>query len=224
MNLIIPTALLALISTSSTTDAHVHASVDFDDDAAVIKRIDKDYTASGARTIHLDLAPGTISIEPSADDQVHVRLEVRCSHDDDNCVERGKRMHVESDLDARVLSLSVEGFPGINNHGLYVHGTIQVPRDRAVEVELAAGKLRVGGLAGDLNVEMQAGELSLRMRERDVRSVQLRGLIGESALLVHGERYQQEGILGHRVRWSEGVGLARVTANVTVGETEVRLE
>jgi hypothetical protein len=41
---------------------------------------------------------------------------------------------------------------------------------------------------------------------------------------VDGHSYEHDGIFGHRVRWSEGTGGARVTTNVTVGETHVRLD
>jgi len=217
-------AAVAALLLPSPGLARVHTSVNFDDDEGrVVRSLTRDIPATGARSVRLELAPGSLSIVASPDGQVHVKLELVCNGDDD-CDEDASDVRLVTELETRQLRLSVEGFSGINTHGLHMRGQVQVPRDRAVEIELAAGELKIEGLEGDVDVDMKAGELSVRMPQRSVRSVQLRGMIGESRLVVDGHSYEHDGIFGHRVRWSEGTGAARVTTNVMVGETHVRLD
>jgi hypothetical protein len=183
-----------------------------------------DYATTAVRRIELRLPPGEIRIEPSRDGRLRVALGVFCAFDEERCEERADRLSLEVEREGGALRLRVDNMPVVNARGLNVRGSVLVPRDMTLEVDLPAGELRVRGLEGDLDVDVGAGEVEVDLRERDVRSVRVGVGIGEASLSVAGRSIEGSGWLGHKVRWREGTGPARVMISLAVGEADVRLD
>ena len=189
-----------------------------------VRTLTGDFDARRAERVELRLAPGDIVIEPAADGRVRVELDVHCAFDQLGCEEKADRLELRSSLVAGTLDLKVDGMPSVSSLGLNLRGRILVPRGKALEVDLPAGEIIIRDLAGDLHLDVGAGEVRIRMRERDVRSVRLGVGIGEASLSIAGRGIEGSGWLGQKVRWSAGDGPSRVDVSLGVGELDVRLE
>jgi hypothetical protein len=133
-------------------------------------------------------------------------------------------MTLESSRQGNTLEVRVEGLRTLSALGVNVHGRVLVPHGRSLEVDLPAGELVIRGVRGDLDVDVGAGEVAIALREDDVRSVRLGVGIGEASLSVAGRNIEGSGWLGHKVRWGEGTGPARVEIRLGVGELDVDLD
>ena len=122
------------------------------------------------------------------------------------------------------LEVRVDGMSSLSSLRFHVRGRILVPQGRSLEVDFPAGELSIRGVRGDLNVDAGAGEISIVIREADVRSVRLGVGIGEASLSVAGRNIEGSGWLGQKVRWGEGAGASRVAVNLGVGELGVTLD
>jgi len=193
-------------------------------DDHLLRTLTRDVVTRGAERVELRLTPGTIRIEPSPDGRLHAELGVYCSFDRQRCEEKAERLSLESSLVGNTLELRVEGMPSVSALGLNLRGRIQVPRGKALEVDFPAGELTIRGLEADLNVDAGAGEVTIVLREHDVRSVRLGVGIGEATLSVAGRSIEGSGWLGQKVRWGEGDGPSRVAVSLGVGELDVRLD
>jgi hypothetical protein len=194
------------------------------DDHRRVRSLTGDYATAGVQRVELRLPPGSVRIEPSPDGRLHVDLGVHCSFDDSRCEDRAERLNLESNRRGNTLDVRVDGMSNLSSLRFHVRGRILVPQGKSLEVDFPAGELAIRGLRGDLSVDAGAGEISILIREADVRSVRLGVGIGEASLSVAGRNIEGSGWLGQRVRWGEGAGASRVAVNLGVGELGVTLD
>lgn len=194
------------------------------DDDYRVRTLRGDFPTARATRVDLRLPPGAIRIEPSPDDRLRVDLDAYCSFDHSRCEERAERLSLRTHVVGNTLEFRVEGVPTVSALGLNLRGRILVPRGRSLDVDFPAGELQIRGTDGDLNVDVGAGEVSIVLRQRSVRSVRVGVGIGEASLSVDGRRIEGSGWLGHKVRWGDGTGEARVDVGLGVGELDVTLE
>ena len=91
---------------------------------------------------------------------------------------------------------------------------------------MGAGEVRISGLGRDLNVELGAGDIEIRMPEDAVRSVELQAGVGDAQLRrTRGSvETARAHLIGASVRWNEGRGDARVQAQVGAGDVDLVLD
>lgn len=188
-----------------------------------VRSLTADLATTGIERVEVRLPIASVRIEPSADDRVHVDLEVRCSNDSERCRERAERLTLESNHDGTTLRVHVEGMEGLNSLSLKVRGRILVPNGKAIDVNLPVGELQIRDVSGDLDVDVGCGEVGIVLREHDVQSVRMGVGVGEATFSVAGRHIEGEGWLGQKVRWSKGPGVSRVAVSLGVGELGVRL-
>jgi hypothetical protein len=150
-----------------------------------------------------------------------VDLEVRCSFDSERCEEQAERLSLASTQEGGTLRVRVDGMRSL--HWLKIRGRILVPSGKAIDINLPVGELEIRGVTGDLDVDVGCGEVTIALREHDVRSVRMGVGIGEATFSVAGRHIEGEGWLGQKVRWSEGPGASRVAVSLGIGELGVRL-
>jgi hypothetical protein len=191
------------------------------DDSRTVRNLRGSW-AIGDRTVRLDLPPGEIAVEQAKNGQVTVDLDVRCAigHDCDEA----DRVELDTRSEASAFRIGVRGMPVVSARGISLRGTIYVPRGASVEIDMGAGELHVRGLDGDLDIDVGAGEVKVRMPEKSVRSVHLGVGIGDASLVVAGRDIDSRGWLGHRVRWGDGTGRARVNVTLGVGAADISLD
>jgi hypothetical protein len=75
-----------------------------------------------------------------------------------------------------------------------------------------------------VRVELGVGDVNVLMRESDVNSVHLTVGVGDATLRHPGHAQAVSGLLGRKVRWSDGTGPAHVNVDLGVGDIDVRLD
>ena len=188
-----------------------------------VRSLTGDMATTGIERIELRLPVASVRIEPSPDDRVRVDLEVRCSFDSEGCEERAERLSLDSSRDGSTLRVRVDGMQSLRSLRLKIKGRILVPNGKAIDINLPVGELEIRGVTGDLDVDVGCGEVTIAMREHDVRSVRMGVGVGEANFSVAGRHIEGEGWLGQKVRWSEGPGASRVAVSLGVGELGIRL-
>lgn len=191
--------------------------------AATIRDLDSRLPVGGATSVRAELPVGEFDVAASPDADVHLKLRVTCKDWNDHCEEQIRDLVIRAHGDGSVLRFSLENMPWIQHDNFKLKGTLEVPPGLAVRVKLGVGELRIRDVHDDLDVELGVGQVHVTMREKDVRSVRLSSGVGEASLDVGSRQMRSSGLLGHRIKWSEGRGSADVEIEVGVGESSVEL-
>src|SRR5690242_3849258 len=191
--------------------------------ASDIRDIHQVYSLSEARSVRVEIPAGSIRLETVSDRKVRADLTVKCSGWSDRCVERAKRVEIVGGYQDGTFVLRVEGMPKNNNHGMSLNGTVQVPRDLALDMQMGAGDLSLFGIEKDADVSLGAGDLGVHMRERAARSVNMEVGLGDATLRRPGERVSGRGFISKTLYW-RGTGPADVRLHLGVGDINATLD
>jgi hypothetical protein len=192
--------------------------------AATVRDLDSRLPVSGADRVRAELPIGEFEVTASRDADVHLRLHVTCKESSERCEDEIRDLVIKAHNDGGVLRFSIDNMPWLQHDNFKIRGTLEVPPSLAVRVKLGVGELRIHDVHDDLDVELGVGEVQVAMHEKDVRSVRLSSGIGEANLDVGPRHMRSSGLLGHRLKWSEGRGVADVDVEVGVGESSVELD
>lgn len=174
--------------------------------------------------VRVEFPVGELIVEATDEAELRAQLGVECRRGRQSCIERSRRLKLVTHVAGRTRHLRLEGMPKFGSHGLEVTLYIAVPRSLATEIEMGVGSLRVEGMTRDVRVELGVGDVNVLMRESDVSSVSLTVGVGDATLRHPGHAQAVSGLLGRKVRWSEGAGPARVSVDLGVGDIDVRLD
>ena len=192
--------------------------------AADLGTLEGKWPLKGLDELRIHFPIGELIIESSHEAQIRAELAVRCPDGRESCVERSRDLRLVTNVAGRTRHIRLEGMPRFGTRGLEVTLRISAPESLAVDAEMGVGSLRVDGMARDLRLELGVGDVSVIMREGDVRSANLTVGIGDAALR-HGSSAQVvSGLLGRKVRWNSGRGGARVSVELGIGDIDVRLD
>ena len=182
------------------------------------------WPAQDIEELRVHFPVGELIFEAGVASEIRAELGVRCRHGGSSCVERSKKLRLVTHVAGRTRYLDLDGMPKFGSHGLEVTLRIAVPKTLAVDAEMGVGDFRADGIAGDLRVELGVGDVTVLAREAGVKSVNLTVGIGDATLSHGGSSQAVSGLLGRKVRWSDGVGAARVSVELGVGDIAVRLD
>jgi len=103
--------------------------------------------------------------------------------------------------------------------------SVSVPESKALNVKLAAGELQINGTSACLNAEVNAGDLSMNLKEAQLASAQLKAKVGDVNLTtatgekISGDRSM---LVGAELNW-KGKGSCVLKANLLAGEARLIL-
>ncbi|HEX8169371.1 MAG TPA: hypothetical protein VF824_02390 [Thermoanaerobaculia bacterium] len=100
---------------------------------------------------------------------------------------------------------------------------IDLPPGVDVAFTTSAGEVDLAGRFGNVDVDLRAGEIDLRLPRASVRDLSASCRIGEVHTNIGSELVSHEGILPGKARWHNAGGTSRVNAHTTVGEVRVTL-
>jgi hypothetical protein len=192
-------------------------------DAPPARVVESDVALSGATAVEANLPIGNLFVKGTGGERVKARLEVTCSADPD-CPAAAQKLAVTSRNRAGELLVQVEGYPKLGNKGLSLVLHLEIPRAVRLETNLGVGDARVEGINGDLEVGIGVGNVSLKLDQGKVKSVELDSGVGEVALLIDGGRIEGSGLVGKGLEWSQGKGTAHVEVDTGVGDITVELD
>jgi hypothetical protein len=175
--------------------------------------------------LYLDLPTGEVVIEGGLGDQVSAELVVECGYFSSRCRDQAETLSlVGRNYDGRLM-LRVEGIPEGVSRRPKMTLRLKVPRERAIDIDLAVGGVDIYGMGGDLAIDVGVGDVDVQIAERDVRSILLGVGVGGADLTPSLDNVASAGFLflGQEVEWRQGLGQADVMVDVGVGEVDVRL-
>ncbi len=193
-----------------------------------VRTLEAEADVTSRQTVRIDFPIGELRVEGTSGDKVVVELEVRCQRKGfrARCEEAAEKVRVELDSDRDALRAAFRGYPRLlsDDSEISLHGTIRVPADRPLIVEMNIGELEVEGLKRDVDVDLHIGEIRLDLPARSFESASLDAGIGESSLRtpdgwIEGDR---SFLIGSEVGWDDGPGESHLRADVGIGEIEVR--
>lgn len=100
---------------------------------------------------------------------------------------------------------------------------LDLPPGIDVEFETTAGEVDMAGDFGDVDLDMRAGEINLRMPRARVRELSASCRVGEVRTNLGTEVVTREGVFPGRTKFFNAAGRSRVNVHVTAGEVRVTL-
>ena len=101
--------------------------------------------------------------------------------------------------------------------------TIEVPPGTAVDLDTKYGEVRLDGSFGDVDADLHAGEIHLRMPRASVRELNASAMVGEVHTNLGDRTISREGVFPGRTHWTNDAGKSRVNLHTTAGEVHVTL-
>lgn len=218
-------ALLALCACSGAFGERAHE--DFH------QAIDSD----SAPHVRVSNVAGTVQIEPWNKPVVDVSAR-KYGYDASEL----RTIAIDVRRDANVVSISTEYAGG--NHSGGVRYRVMVPQAASAFVENVAGSVRLGPIAGDLDVETQAGTIDAQLgliegsRSIDLRAttgtislglardssarVDASSTVGAFSSDISGISSSSENIVGSSASGTIGSGAARIVLRTTTGAIRIR--
>jgi len=138
---------------------------------------------------------------------------------DDTSVEiyvNGVEAIVRRKFGRRAQSWRAQKFTGIDLR-------LDLPPGVDVEFETSAGEVDLAGDFGDVNIDLRAGEIRVRMPRAKMRELNASCRIGEVHANLGREIVSREGLFPGKAHYFNAAGHARLNAHVTVGEVHVTL-
>ncbi|MEM8983384.1 MAG: DUF4097 family beta strand repeat-containing protein [Pseudomonadota bacterium] len=219
-----PTKLLTTLTAVSIALASLAGCVSFGDEQERVavpgpKPLTIEVPAGG--TVALELANGDATVIAAPTNHVEISVAIRCPQDSTRCRERAAKASLNSKNSTNSARFELAGAPG---SGSEVTTEVRVPEDRALDVRMKYGALRIDNHRADLNVRMTAGDIDITRPERGVGRVELKASVGDASL--SSPKSEQEGrrplLVGSTVEW-DGTGDSTVTARLRFGDVDLSL-
>jgi hypothetical protein len=177
------------------------------------------------KSVHLKFPVGDLRVEASTGSKVELEITARCKGwGQDDCEDRARRIHVESDDSGGRTDLEVKGYPKFHAGDFNLRGVLRVPANLDLDLEMGVGDLRVADVEGDLHVELGVGNAEIRAASRAIRSVDVAAGVGDADVIAGGSHVRRHGFVGSTASWEEGRGRSEVRLHVGVGDATVRVD
>ena len=138
---------------------------------------------------------------------------------DDTSVEiyvNGSEAILRRKFGKRADSLRARKFTGIDIR-------IELPPGVDVEFETSAGEVDLAGKYGNIDIDLRAGEVELRIPKAGVRELSASCRVGEVRAHLGHEIVSREGIFPGRTKYFNAAGKNHVSVHVTAGEVDITL-
>lgn len=100
---------------------------------------------------------------------------------------------------------------------------LELPPGIDVEFETAAGEVNVAGIFGDIDIDLRAGEVDVKVPKAGIKQLNASCRVGEVRTHIGDEVLTREGVLPGKTKYFNAAGKTHVNVHVTAGEVEVTL-
>lgn len=185
---------------------------------------------AGVKRVVIDIPAGEFRILNGP--EISVTGSVRRSYDGENARERVQR--AIDDMSAEIVVQGSEAVIqrklGPNARGFIARThaaydvTIAVPPGVDIEVRTRAGEMKFDGAFGDVDVDMNAGEIHMTTPRANVRDLSASVRVGEVHANLGDRTITSEGLFPHAAKFSNPeCARGNVNLHVTAGEVHVTL-
>ncbi len=232
MNLSRPPTYTRLMRTAALVAAATLLAFPAAADEEVTHPFSTSISRSGIRRVIVDIPAGEVALRNGSSDRISVAGEVRREYD--GYREREKQQRIVDDVGAEIFTNGDEalirrrygpnasGWSARNWHSNY-RITVEVPRGMDVDVETRYGELTFEGDFGNLNADLRAGEIHMRVPRASVRELNASVRIGEVHTDFGVDREDHEGIFPGSTHFINAGGRSRINVHTTVGELHITL-
>jgi len=100
---------------------------------------------------------------------------------------------------------------------------VELPPGVDVSFETSAGEIDLAGNYGNIDIDLRAGEVELRIPKAIVRELNASCRVGEVRAHLGHEIVNREGLFPGRTKYFNAAGKTHVSVHVTAGEVDVTL-
>lgn len=179
----------------------------------------------------IDIPAGEIEIRNGAPDRLSVSGYI--AREPDSAGSRDKEQRIVNDTTIEIYASNREAIvrrrfgPEADSWrgGMFsdYHVVLVVPPGMSIDVQTRYGEVSLEGSFGDIDIDLRAGEVDLRIPQRDVRQLQASCRVGEVHTRIGDEIVEREGLFPGRTRYSNPNGKSVVNVHVTAGEVRATL-
>jgi len=180
---------------------------------------------ASAELVKISIPAGEVRITGTTGNSVTAEITAQCQSkkDKEDCTkllnELGWSKKTGATLELGVAPSGITKYDDIN-----IKVKIGVPKDKKLEVSLHAGDLHIEGTSACLAADVNAGEISINLKESQLASAELKAKVGDVKLVTskgatEGERSL---LVGASLEW-KGAGACHTKANVLAGEARLTL-
>lgn len=214
----IPMLLLAISCSACVIDARDRKVALFDQPKTLRVAV----TENAA--IWLRVPAGDLAVEQARGSELTAELTVLCPSRSSRCAKAMQDLELitETNQDGVHLALNKNRAFSYRNSELIVR--IAVPPTHPVHIDVTAGDVDIA-VANCTEVNMEAGDLTLKVPESIVRSVNIDTGIGDASLSRKGRHLsgRRALLVGAEVNWDQGPGDCDIVVDLQAGDAKVDL-
>lgn len=214
--------LIALIALASPLAA----------DETVVHPLSTSVACGGVRRMIVDIPAGEIAVRNGPAGRIRVSGEARREYSDYRS--RDKQQRIVDDISMEIFvngrdALVRRSFGPNARSWTAQHWrtnyrvTVEVPPGMDVDIETSAGELSIDGDFGNVDADLRAGEIALRMPRAAVHELSASVRIGEVHTDFGDDSEDHEGVFPGSTHFFNAGGRSRVNVHTTVGELRVTL-
>lgn len=204
-------------------------------DAAADRDVTHDFQSAVARgaiqRVVIDIPTGSFTIRNGSADRL--ALAGIASRDYDGAKERAWAQKVVNDttiefvvrgaeaIVRRKFGPNAQSFRAQKFTGIDLR--LDLPKGMDVEFDTTAGEIDMAGDFGDINIDLRAGEVDVRIPRSRVRDLNASCRIGEVRTNLGHEVVTREGVFPGKTHFFNAAGSTHVNVHVTAGEVDVTL-
>lgn len=190
------------------------------------KSIKFDQDLSGADALQLSLLAGSANVYGIEGSRAIGEVTLSCEKESSRqCKAIKEKMHWTYTAGKNALI-------GLDPHSMNfgdqvkIHISIGVPKNLPISVAQSAGALKIENTNACLTAALAAGELSMNIKEADLRSATISATVGDAKLITtdgHTTSGKRSLLVGATIEWEHGKGSCVLKAATAAGETRLRL-
>jgi hypothetical protein len=170
----------------------------------------QEYAFSSGGSVRLQLSSGEYSIRPATGNRVFVTWQAEDARFENDM----KRIRVRGDISANAATIRTSG---PTNHARI---TIEIPAQSDLYLRMRAGDVRIGGIEGNKDIHMTAGDLKIDVSRTSYSQVHASVTFGD--LRANALGISKDGI-GNSFDWT-GTGRYTLRASLFAGDLTLARE
>jgi hypothetical protein len=190
-----------------------------------VRSITRSFEVASGEEILLDFPLGDVVVTAGDPGQVEIKIVVTCSNSSRRCRERAEQIRLDDTHRGGRLHLEIEGYSNRLTSRPSVEAILSIPATSTLTAEIGVGSMRVEDLAGDINIDLGVGDVTVFADPAQIGSIRLEVGIGAAEIQPQPRDQWSSGFLflGNEIYWEEGDGEGRIIIDVGVGEALVRM-